>query len=142
MRIPSPLFLFLLAVAAVTVCASAASNSAYAKPRPELTPPTMSELMAVCDEVRRSSNNTINCVVTSVQGHPTLAVEFLDERSMKLHLVAFSKRVADPFCNAANQSNQDAYLVVALRQPRIGSVASCETGESSGWVSLKSFDQS
>lgn len=119
-----------------------AAGSADAKPRPQMTLTTLSESVAACEAVQRSSHNQINCVVTLVQGHPTLAVEFADEQSMKAHLNAFARQVATPFCNAANQGEEGAYFVVALKQPRIGQVSSCATGTSSDWLSLKILDRS
>jgi hypothetical protein len=105
-----------------------------------MAPLTMSDSIAACDKVKRSSKNAINCVVTFVQGHPTLAVEFANERSMRAYLGTFSKQVADPFCKAASGEVAQAFFVVVLRSPRMGSVSWCETGESNGWVSLESLE--
>ncbi len=140
MRISSPFPVFLAAVAALAVCVSVATGSVYAKPRPGATSFTMSESIAACNEVLRSSKNSINCVVIDVRGHPTLAVEFVSEESMRSHLGTFSQQVAAPFCEAANQGGQQAFFVVALKDPRKGSVSWCETGESSGWVSISSLE--
>jgi len=125
---------------ALTVWASAGLDTAFAKPRPQIAPLTLSDSIAACDQVRRSSENAINCVVTVVRGHPTLAVEFANERRMRDDLDAFSKQVADPFCKAASGEVAQAFFVVVLRSPRMGSVSWCETGESNGWVSLESLD--
>jgi len=142
MRISSLFAAFLAAFAALVVCTTVVSDTSYATPVSETTPMTMFDSIAVCDEVRRSSTSSINCIVTYVQGHATLAVEFVNERSMQAYFGAFSKEVADPFCKAANKDGAGAYFVVALKTPRIGSVSSCETGESSGWVSLDSLAHS
>lgn len=139
MRLSFPIRVSLVAFAMLGIGLVVASDGAYAKPRPQMMPVTISESIAACEEIQRSSKNLINCVVTYVQGHPTLAVEFEDEQSMKMNLGAFEKQVADPFCKAANQGNEGAFFVVALKQPRIGSVSSCATGTSSDWLSLESL---
>jgi len=142
MRLSFTIRTFLVAFAMLGIGLTVASGGADAKPRPQMTPITISESIAACEAVQRSSKSLINCVVTYVQGHPTLAVEFADEQSMKMNLETFSKQIADPFCQAANQGNEGAYFVVALKQPRIGQVSSCATGTSSDWLSLESLDQS
>lgn len=139
MRNSSPFSIFLAAFAALAVCITVTAESVYAKPRPQSTYVTMSESIAACDKVARDSKNLINCVITDVRGHPTLAVEFVNEQSMKVHFAAFAKRVAEPFCKTANKGHAEAFFVVALKMPRMGSVSWCETGESSGWVSLTSL---
>jgi hypothetical protein len=132
----------LAAATALMVCATVLSDSVYAKPRSEATPITMYDSIAACEEERYSGENPVNCVVTYVQGHPTLAVEFANEPSMNAYLGEFSKRIAEPFCEAANKDKQSAFFVVALKNPRVGSVSSCEKDESSGWLSLDSLGQS
>lgn len=139
MRLSFTIRIFLVAFAMPGIVLAVASGSAYAKPRPQMTPTTISESIAACEAVQRSSKSLINCVVTYVQGHPTLAVEFADEQSMKMHFAGFARQIANPFCDAANQENEGAFFVVALKQPRIGSVSSCATGKSSGWLSLESL---
>ena len=139
MRNSSPFSIFLVAFAALAVCITVTAESVHAKPRPQVTFTTISDSIAACDEIKRSSKNQIDCVFTDVQGHPTLAVEFVNEQSMNMHLAAFAKQVADPFCKAANTGHAEAFFVVALKMPRMGSVSWCETGESSGWVSLTSL---
>ena len=124
---------------ALMVCATIAAGTVYAKPRPEVSSMTLSNPNAACDEVRRNQRS-INCIVTSVQGHPTLAVEFVNERSMNAYLDAFSKQIAEPFCLAAGEGKEDAFFVVALKEPRVGSVSWCKTGESSGWLSLDALE--
>lgn len=136
MRISAHFGTFLTAIITLAFCTAVGLDTAYAKPRPQMTPLTMSGAVAACDKVRHSSKHEINCVVTDVQGHPTLAVEFANERSMRAYLGTFSEQVADPFCKAANQADAKAFFVVALKNPRMGSVSWCETGESGGWVSL------
>lgn len=133
---------FLTAAAALTVCVGVMADSVYAKPRPEVTPATSYDSVAGCDEQSYSVENPVNCVVTYVQGHPTLAVEFANEPSMNAHLAEFSKRIAGPFCEAAKKDRQSAFFVVTLKNPRVGSVSSCEKNESSGWMSLDSLGQS
>jgi hypothetical protein len=142
MRIPSLFAAFLAAFAALVVCTTVVSVTSHATPVSETSPMTMFDSITACDEVRRSSNSSINCIVTYVQGHATLAVEFVNERSMQANFGAFSKQVADPFCKAANKDDAGAYLVVALRNPRVGSASACKTGESTGWVSLDRLAQS
>ena len=68
-------------------------------------------------------------------------MEFVNERSMKAYLDTFSRQVADPFCKAARAGIESAFFVVALKEPRIGSVSWCETGESSGWLSLDALER-
>jgi hypothetical protein len=126
-----------LAAAAQMVCLAVLTDSVYAKPRSGATSMTMFDSITACEEERYSSENPVNCVVTYVQGHPTLA-----ESSMNANLGEFSERVAVPFCEAATNDEQSAFFVVALKNPRMGSVSSCETNESSGWVSLDSLGQS
>jgi hypothetical protein len=131
-----------LAAAAQMVCLAVLTDNVYAKPRSGATSMTMFDSITACEEERYSSENPVNCVVTYVQGHPTLAVEFANESSMNANLGEFSERVAVPFCEAATNDEQSAFFVVALKNPRMGSVSSCETNESSGWVSLDSLRES
>ena len=138
MRTRESMTAFLATAAAMMVCVAAMVNTVYAKPRSEATPMTMDDSISACDQVRLDGDNPINCVVTYVQGHPTLAVEFANEPSMNTFLGEFSKRIADPFCEAANKDRQSAFFVVALKNPRVGTVSWCETGKSSGWMSLDS----
>ncbi|UCH49165.1 MAG: hypothetical protein JSU95_05085 [Betaproteobacteria bacterium] len=133
---------FLAAAAALMVCVTVSADNVYAKPRSQATPMAMYDSIAACEEVRYSGESPVNCVVTNIQGHPTLAVEFANEPSMNAYLGEFSERIATPFCEAANKDNQSAFFVVALKNPRVGSVSSCETGESSEWVTLDSLGQS
>lgn len=133
---------YLAAAAALLVWLTVLAGVVHAKPRSGATPLTVYDSIAACEEVRYSAENPINCVVTSVEGFPTLAVEFVNEPSMNAHIGEFSKRVADPFCEAANKDKQRAFFVVALKNPRVGSVLSCETGESIEWVSLDSGERS
>ena len=142
MRTWRSLTAFLATAAALTVCVGVMADSVYAKPRPEVNPTTLYDSIAGCDAQSYSGENPVNCVVTFVQGHPTLAVEFDNEPSMNAHLGEFSKRIADPFCEAANKDRQSAFFVVTLKNPRVGSVSSCEKNESSGWMSLDSLEQS
>ena len=120
------------------------TNSVEAKPKPdpEISFMTVHDAIAACDALRYSGENSVNCIVTYVQGHPTLAVEFANEPSMNADLGEFSERIAHPFCKAANKDKESAFFVVALKSPRMGSVLSCETGESSDWVLLDSAKQS
>ena len=111
---------YLAAAATLLVCVTILADAVYAKPRSGATPMNVYDSIAVCEEVRYSSENPINCVVTSVQGFPTLAVEFVNEPSMNAYIGEFSKRIADPFCEAANNKNQSAFFVVALKNPRVG----------------------
>ena len=97
---------------------------------------SMFDSIAACNQVRHSNTPPINCAVTHVQGHPTLAVEFIDQEAMQVHLGEFAKNVAVPFCAAANRDGEQAYFVVALTNPGLGLVSSCRTGESSDWVSV------
>ena len=140
MRISSLFPVLLTVTAALAVWVSVTADCAYAKPRPGAASFTMSESIAACNEVLRSSKNSINCVVIDVRGHPTLAVEFVSEESMRAHLGTFSQQVAAPFCEAANEGGEQAFFVVALKDPRKGSVSWCETGKSSGWVSISSLE--
>lgn len=137
MRTWGTMNLFLAAGAALMVCATVLADAVYAKPREDANFITMYDSIAACEEERYSSENPVNCVVTYVQGHPTLVVEFANEPSMNAYLGEFSERIAEPFCEAANNDEQSAFFVVALKNPRLGSVSSCETDESSGWVSLE-----
>jgi len=132
---------FLAAAVAVMVCMTVLADNVYAKPRSQATPTTMYDSIAACEEVRYRGENPVNCVVTYVQGHPTLAVEFANEPSMNALLGDFSERIADPFCEAANEDKQSAFFVVTLKNPRVGLVSSCETGESGAWVTLDSLGQ-
>lgn len=142
MRNRGSLIRILLLFAAVTVSLMVLVDTVSAKPRPDATPITIYDSIAACEEERYSGENPVNCVVTFVQGHPTLAVEFANEPSMNAYLGEFSKRIADPFCEAANNEKQSAFFVVALKNPRVGLVSSCEKDESSGWLSLDSLGQS
>ena len=139
MRTRVSLTAFLAATAALMICVAGLENTVYAKPRSEATPKTMYDSIAACEQLRQGGEYPVNCVVTYVQGHPTLAVEFANEPSMNALLGEFSKRIAEPFCEAANKDKQSAFFVVALKNPRVGSVSWCETGQSSGWMSLDSL---
>jgi len=129
----------LAATAVLLVCVTAMADIVYAKPRTDVMSMPLYDSITACEQVRQGGENPVNCVVTYVQGHPTLAVEFANEPSMNELLGEFSKRIADPFCDAANKDQQTAFFVVALKSPRVGSVSWCETGKSSGWVSLDSL---
>ena len=142
MCISAQFWTFLATIVALAVCTAVGLDTAFAKPRPQMAPLTMAGSIAACDKVKRSSKNAFNCVVTFVQGHPTLTVDFANERSMRACLGTFSKQVTDPFCKAANHEATEAFFVVTLKNPRMGSVSWCETGESNGWVSLESLEQS
>lgn len=133
----------LVAAATVaTICVFVLARTVDAKPGPDLNSMTVYDAIVACDELRYSGESSVNCVVTYVQGHPTLAVEFANEPSMNADLGEISKRIAHPFCEAANKDKERAFFVVALKTPRMGSVSSCETGESSGWVLLDSASHS
>ncbi len=139
MRTWKPVTASLAAAAALMVGVFGLTNSVDAKPRPDSGSISLYDSIAACENVQYRDEDAVNCVVTHVQGHPTLAVEFANEPSMNAYMGEFSKRIADPFCNAANKEKQSAFFVVALKNPRVGSVSSCETGESSGWVLLDSL---
>jgi hypothetical protein len=139
MRISTLFPALLAAVAVLVVWTTVLPGTSHAKPRPATTPMTIPDSIAACKVARHGNENSIDCIITSVQGHPTLAVEFVNEQSMSAYLDAFQEQVADPFCKAANQKHEQAFFVVALKTPRMGSVSWCETGKSSGWVSLDSL---
>lgn len=137
-----PMTLCLAATAAVIVCIFVLAGVVYAKPRSGATPINTYDSFNACEDVRYNGENPVNCIVTNVQGHPTLAVEFANEPIMNAYLGEFLERIAAPFCEAANKEKRIAFFVVALKNPRMGTISSCETDESSGWVSLESLEQS
>ena len=143
MRTLASMTAFLAAAIALMVWAFVLTSPVDAKPKPgsEANFITVHDAIAACEELRYSGENSVDCVVTYVQGHPTLAVEFANEPSMNADLGEFSERIAHPFCEAANKDKESAFFVVALKSPRMGSVLSCETGESSDWVLLDSAEQ-
>jgi len=114
-----------------------ASNTAPASDSIDKSFMNVSDPIVVCNDVHRGLDIPINCVVTYVEGRPTMVAEFSTARSMNNYLETFVDYVANPFCEAANRQKLEAYFMVTLKHPRIGTIYSCTTGKGGDWVSLE-----
>ena len=83
MRFSALLTIFLAACTAATAFGATASDTIYTKSNPDPAPITMSDSVAACSDAQHGRRFPVNCIVTYVQGRPTLAVEFIDERVLR-----------------------------------------------------------
>jgi hypothetical protein len=97
---------------------------------------TLADTISLCKEIQRDRGIPISCTITYMDGRPTMVAEFPNTEYVRTLIGPFARYVAGPFCEAANTGNREAFLVLAVRSPRLGAVYSCETGESSDWVPL------
>jgi hypothetical protein len=96
---------------------------------------TVAATIQLCKEVQAEAVLPIACSVTYLNGRPSMFVTFADQETAGEYWDAMSEAVADPFCEAANAGNRQAFVYISLADTETGRIYGCESDEWTDWFS-------
>ena len=96
---------------------------------------TVSEAIEFCKKVQESKEIPVACKQTYINEMPALVIGFQNQEALEIWLEAILEYFGMPFCNAANQSNRQAYLIFTLKDERASKAFNCETKDTTEWIS-------
>jgi hypothetical protein len=102
--------------------------SQEASSRPDLTWKSFRDAMRNCEIVRSSFGVPVDCVVSEVQGYPTVVLTYLNTHSMDTYGDIVFERLIVPFCASFPEDDASARLVIYARDRQLVSVFACNTG--------------
>ena len=97
---------------------------------------TISDTIALCQELHNDEEIPIGCKYDYLDGKPALIMTFPDSEIADRTVEALVKSIAKPFCEAANKSNRQAFLVFLVPKKRTMMLHSCETKETTDWFNI------
>jgi hypothetical protein len=103
---------------------------------PTSSPPrTLADAVAACKTVQANRNVPVSCKTDTVDGVPSLIVGFPSADEANTYMEQVAKKVAQPFCDAANRAGHRAsfYITLAAAQARH---YDCERQRWSDWFEL------
>jgi len=101
---------------------------------------TISDAIAACREIQESAEIPVACGVKYIQGQPAMLMAFANVQEAEEWMEVLGEVVAIPYCNAANQSGREAFVVTIVRSVKKGKMLRCENWEWSNWVDLDEGD--
>jgi hypothetical protein len=98
---------------------------------------TLTEAVRRCKAIQESNEVPVLCTAEHIEGIPTMAVAFRNEREAKELIPVIESAILTPFCDAASSSNRRAQLVETIGK-ELGRKLDCEMRTWSEWHSLSS----
>jgi hypothetical protein len=99
------------------------------------SPETLAEAVRACKAIQADADIPIACEVDYIQGMPSMMIGFASAEHANDYWEPIAKRVAEPFCRAANNSNRTALVLLV-----VGKTAArpfiCELDEWGDWIDL------
>ena len=78
------------------------------------TPETVADAINACNDIQTDRDVPVTCRTEYVDGTPAMIVGFPDAAAAETYMAEVAKRVAAPFCNAANRASRRASLFITL----------------------------
>jgi len=97
----------------------------------------ISETIQACKAIQESAEIPIGCAFDYYEGRPAMTVIFQNYTSTEQYWEAMLDTVAGPFCQAANEANKQAIVIISIQPVEMARLFSCETNEWSEWFSYK-----
>ncbi len=99
-------------------------------------PSNISEVIQVCKNVQAAKEIPITCDASYYEGKPVMMIGYSDFDTGKQWIEATVEYIAEPYCNAANRGNRQAFVIFVINNMRIASIYSCETNEMYDWFDI------
>ena len=96
-------------------------------------PSNISEAIKVCKKVQAAKEIPIICDTSYYKGRPVMMIGYSDFDTGRKWIEATVEFIAEPYCNAANRGNRQAFVIFVIKNMRVARIYSCETNEMSDW---------
>jgi hypothetical protein len=128
---PRSLALALGLALGTSACAGTGTHARTALARPTQT---LAAAAAACSKMQQEQAIPVGCITRDIGGVPSMFIAFDRQATADLHLSHVASEVAGPFCDAANSSNRQASVYVAIST--WAKRYNCELGQWGEWFSF------
>jgi hypothetical protein len=102
---------------------------------------SVSDAIAACNKIQKAQDLPVGCRLEYIDGKPAMFMAFADLQDAENWMGALAEHIAVPYCDSANRSGREAFVVALVDSTDQGKLFRCETWEWGAWFALDSQEE-
>lgn len=99
---------------------------------------SVADAIAACKNIQKAQDIPVGCKLEYIEGNPAMFMLFTNLKDAESWMGALAEHIAVPYCDSANKTGREAFVVGLVNSTNQGKIFRCESWEWGEWFALES----